>query len=231
MSTHPPPRIVTGSGAREILTIAENVNPVPRAFSAWGSDRVRVRNPQTSSRSSTQSADSVPTAGPSNSDSVNGDTSEGPDQRSDESSFQSSDEASDQSDDDEDDQSSEGSVPQLDEEAIERLRTKINSSIVVGTRTVLNSRQRRTRAKMFDLEMSEAKGGLVFDHDETSIIFGLLCRIYDSRRIQGEEGPTLIVVPSKAHFDKWGRAARDLSEEFNLHNILIYHGRNRSPGK
>lgn len=110
-----------------------------------GSDRVRVP----------QSAASVPIAGPSNPVPLIHNNSEGEDQ--------SSDEGSDQSDN-HDDQSSGGSVPQLDEEEIEELRGRINSSIVVGTRTVLTSRQKWTRTKMFDLEMSEAKGGLIFDY-------------------------------------------------------------------
>ncbi|KAG9023169.1 hypothetical protein FS837_005933 [Tulasnella sp. UAMH 9824] len=233
----------------------------PSEFSAWDTypEGTRFRNqvapPLSGPLSGPQGAPPAPTVGPSSPDSRNDDTSEGSDQDSaenldpsdddssdpsDDSSLDpsngdysdsSDDDDSDTSDDDEDDQSSEGSVPQLDEEAIEELCRKINSSIIVGTRTRLNPRQKWTRTKMFDLEMSEARGGLIFDYDESSIIFGLICHIYDSRQIQGEEGPTLIVVPKKERFDKWRRTARDFSEEFNLHNILIYHGPKRSPGK
>ncbi|KAG8914919.1 hypothetical protein FRC00_009650 [Tulasnella sp. 408] len=216
---------MTGSGTREnpfdlsspIESSGSVPNP-PSGFSTWTSDIVRVQTPQVP----LQPAASAPIAGPSNQPPPGDHNREGSDQIGYNEPVQNN--------DDEMDLDGGDLGQQLDEEAIEELRRKINSSIVVGTRTVLNSRQRWTRTKMFDLEMSEAKGGLVFDHDEPSIIFGLICRIHDSRRIQEEEGPTLIVVPSETHFNKWGTAARDFSDQFNLHNILIYHGRNRSPG-
>ncbi|KAG8910526.1 hypothetical protein FRC01_006282, partial [Tulasnella sp. 417] len=109
--------------------------------------------------------------------------------------------------------------------SVDQLRKKINSSIVVGGKMVLNTRQKLTRTRLFNLEMSEAKGGMIFDYDESSMILGLLCRIHDSRQIQGEERPTLIVVQSEEKFEKWTEAARN----FSLNNVLVYHGRKRSP--
>ncbi|KAG8913743.1 hypothetical protein FRC00_001709 [Tulasnella sp. 408] len=157
-------------------------------------------------------------------------TSEGSNLRSDDGSDESTDAGFDRSNGDEVDWSSEGSGHQLDQElaATNSLRNKINSSIVIGQRMVLNAHQRLTRTRMFDLEMSEAKGGMVFDYDESRMILGFLCRIQDSRRIQGEAGPTLIVAPSEGQLEKWARAARDFSDEFNRHTVLIYHGRRRT---
>ncbi|KAG8912878.1 hypothetical protein FRC01_004848 [Tulasnella sp. 417] len=134
------------------------------------------------------------------------------------------------------DQTSETLSQQLNEqsaaaiEATERLRKRINLSVVVGGKIILNARQKLTRAKMFDLEMSEAKGGMIFDYDDSDMMLGLLCRIHDSKQIQGRSEPTLIVVPSEGHFDKWTRAAQDLSDKFRG-NTLIYRGRERTSSK
>ncbi|KAG8914920.1 hypothetical protein FRC00_009651 [Tulasnella sp. 408] len=115
-----------------------------------GSDRIRVRNPQAHPRRRTQAAASAPIAGPSNrpppGDHANEDLA--------------------QSSDDEMSQGGGGLGQPLHqrEAAINRFRRKINSSIVAGGKMELNALQRFNRRKMFDLEMSEAKGGMVFDY-------------------------------------------------------------------
>ncbi|KAG8913841.1 hypothetical protein FRC01_004353, partial [Tulasnella sp. 417] len=48
--------------------------------------------------------------------------------------------------------------------ANEQVRRRINSSIVVGSRMVLDARQKSARTRMFNLERSEARGGMVFDY-------------------------------------------------------------------
>ncbi|KAG8918671.1 hypothetical protein FRC01_001731 [Tulasnella sp. 417] len=147
-------------------------------------------------------------------------------QQSDKDPYQSSGDNAGQSDDEQ------GAEQQLVEPnpEIEEFRRKMNSSIVVGAKMVISAGQKLARTRMFDLEMSEANGGMIFDYDEYSTIVGLLCRIHDSKWIQGEGlggGPTLIVVPSEAHFEKWSRAAEDFSDRF-LGKILVHHGRWRN---
>ncbi|KAG8910527.1 hypothetical protein FRC01_006283, partial [Tulasnella sp. 417] len=67
-------------------------------------------------------------------------------------------------------QTSEALSQQLNEQsaaaiaATEQFRKRINLSVVVGGKIILNARQKLTRTKMFDLEMSEAKGGMIFDY-------------------------------------------------------------------
>ncbi|KIO20077.1 hypothetical protein M407DRAFT_30274 [Tulasnella calospora MUT 4182] len=202
-----------------------SLRSTPSEFSAWGvyPETVRFRT-RVAPLQSTQAAAPVPVAGPSNSQPPNNHAGEG--------SNQSSDEDSDQSNGDEGDQNGEGLGEQLDQgpAATNEHRRRINSRIVVGGRMVLDHRQKWTRTKLFDLEMSEAKGGMIFDYDDSSMILGLLCRIHDSEKIQREPGSTLIVVSGEGHFEKWEKAARAFSDRF-VENILIYHGPKRSPGK
>ncbi|KIO20071.1 hypothetical protein M407DRAFT_30268 [Tulasnella calospora MUT 4182] len=200
-------------GIRSPTELGGSVRSTPSEFSAWATypETVQFRAP-------------LPIAGPSNLQALDNYAGEG--------SNQSSDEDSDQSNGGEGDQNSEGSGQQLDQEpaATEIHRRKINSTIVVGGKIELTPRQKWTRTKMFDLEMSEARGGMVFDYDDSSMILGLLCRIHDSRQIQGEQGSTLIVVSGEEELEKWTKAARHFSVGF-LNNILIYHGRKRWEGK
>ncbi|KAG8918670.1 hypothetical protein FRC01_001730, partial [Tulasnella sp. 417] len=170
-----------------------SVRSTPSEFSAWATypSPVRFRR-----RVAPQAAGSLPIAGPSNLHPRGEGTDQGSNQTSDEGSDQSDGEGVDQEE------------PAAAIEAIERLRKKINSSVVLGGNIVLNARQKLIRTKMFDLEMSEAKGGMIFDYNESEMILGLICRIHDSRQIQGESGPTLIVVPGEGYFEKWMSAAR-----------------------
>ncbi|KAG8923102.1 hypothetical protein FRC01_013211 [Tulasnella sp. 417] len=219
-------RLRTLSNSIDSLRTTESVGSfrsTPSEFSAWATypSTVRFRP-----RVAPQVASPLPIASPSNLHPPEQDTGEG--------SNQSSDGGSDQSDGEEVDQDDEGPNEQLDNEdpaatiaAIEQHRKKINSSVVVGGNIVLSARQKLTRTKMFDLEMSEAKGGMVFDYDDSDMILGLLCRIHDSEQIQSEAGPTLIVVPTEGYFEKWTSAAQAVSNGF-LGNVLIYHGRKRS---
>lgn len=132
------------------LAIAKSVDPVSRAFSAWGSDRVRVRNPQAPPRGRAQAAASVPIAGPSNRPPL--------DDYADEDLHQSS--------DDEINQGGGGLGQPVNQRgaAINQFRRRINSSIVVGGNVELNARQKLNRVKLFKLEMSEAQGGMIFDY-------------------------------------------------------------------
>ncbi|KAG8913745.1 hypothetical protein FRC00_001711 [Tulasnella sp. 408] len=177
-----------GSGTREnpydLSSPIESGGSIPNPpsdFSAWASDIVRVRTPQ----APLQAAASVPIAGPSN--------RPPPGYHNRERSDQIGDDERDQNNDDEMGQDGGDLDQQLDQEeaAINQLRRKINSSIVVGGNMALNARQRSNRIKLFNLEMSDAKGGMIFDYDDSEMIVGLLCRIHDSRHIQGEEGATL----------------------------------------
>lgn len=96
------------------------------------------------------------------------------DPSSDESSDPSSDKCSDQSSDEDPDPRSDEDLDQgtgeeeneaPDPEAVlEAIRERINSCIVVNAKKTLNAHQKLTRRKTFDLEKSEAKGGMIFDY-------------------------------------------------------------------
>lgn len=69
------------------------------------------------------------------------------------------------SDEDPDQNIGEEDGPAVDTEAaLDDIHEKINSCIVVGARKELNAYQKLARRRTFDLEMSEAKGGMVFDY-------------------------------------------------------------------
>ncbi|KAG8955116.1 hypothetical protein FRC04_009573 [Tulasnella sp. 424] len=165
---------------------------------------------------------------------------------SDESSDTSSDESSDQSSDEEPDPSNDDDpVPSSDEDpdqnsgeedgqeidaeaALDAIRKKLNSCIVVGAKNELNAYQKLARRRTFDLEMSEAQEAA--PKDEDSMVLEILCRVHDSKYIQEEEGPTLIVVSNQGQLDKWAFAAREFSERF-LDGVVAYYGPRRSEGK
>ncbi|KAG8974252.1 hypothetical protein FRC05_007676 [Tulasnella sp. 425] len=164
---------------------------------------------------------------------------------SDESSDTSSDESSDQSSDEEPDPSNDDDpVPSSDEDpdqnsgeedgqeidaeaALDAIRKKLNSCIVVGAKNELNAYQKLARRRTFDLEMSEAQEAA--PKDEDSMVLEILCRVHDSKYIQEEEGPTLIVVSNQGQLDKWAFAAREFSERF-LDGVVAYYGPRRSEG-
>ncbi|KAG8923104.1 hypothetical protein FRC01_013213, partial [Tulasnella sp. 417] len=82
-------------------------------------------------------------------------------QQSDKDPYQSSGDEAGQSDDE---QGAEQELVVLDPE-IEGFRRKMNSSIVVGAKVILSPGQKLARIRMFDLEMSEANGGMIFDYE------------------------------------------------------------------
>ncbi|KAG8974253.1 hypothetical protein FRC05_007677 [Tulasnella sp. 425] len=157
------------------------------------------------------------------------------DRRSDDDSSQTSEDESSQTSGDDssqtsDDDSNQSAGEEEDEErarALEAIQEKLNSCIVVGAKKALTAHQKLVRRETFDLERSEARGGMIFDYDHDSMVIELLCRIHDSSVIQGEAGPTLIVVSNEREIAKWTVAARDFSDRFQ-NSMLIYHGPKRS---
>ncbi|KAG8923103.1 hypothetical protein FRC01_013212 [Tulasnella sp. 417] len=158
----------------------------PSEFSVWSTYPPTVRfrsrdNRRTSytSRLPSGASASGNIAGPSNQRPTGDHTGEDSHQSRDENLDQSGDASNQTGDADLDPNSDEngyqGSADELgqggDEEQeledpeIEEFRKKMNSSIVVGTQRVLNTRERLDRTGMFDLEMSEARGGMIFDYE------------------------------------------------------------------
>lgn len=80
------------------------------------------------------------------------------DRRSDDDSSQTSDDDSNQSTDEEEDGERDR------EAALEAIKEKLNSCIVVGAKKALNAHQKLARRRTFDLERSEAQGGMIFDY-------------------------------------------------------------------
>ncbi|KAG8955115.1 hypothetical protein FRC04_009572 [Tulasnella sp. 424] len=234
------------------MVIAKPIDHVNREFSGWETypETTRFRNrprPQVGSSSNhlpqTNRQASMNVAGPSNSqprgrrspepsdDSSDDDS----DRRSDDDSSQTSEDESSQTSGDDssqtsDDDSNQSAGEEEDEErarALEAIQEKLNSCIVVGAKKALTAHQKLVRRETFDLERSEARGGMIFDYDHDSMVIELLCRIHDSSVIQGEAGPTLIVVSNEREIAKWTVAARDFSDRFQ-NSMLIYHGPKRS---